>query len=120
VEPGQEGYILNRNEATGSKVSEVQDNLINFRDIEIQIKDVLKKAGYKPPNQQRERGGVENEVLMPKISDRDMSIAINMDLKLFVQRFFEFVHMTASVAEIHDFVSKMMQSDFIKDREAKI
>ena len=43
-----------------------------------------------------------------------------MDLKLFIQRFYEFVHITNNVAEIHDFVDKLMASDFIKDKEAKV
>jgi len=44
---------------------------------------VLKKAGYKAPNQQRERGGEENELLVSNLNEKDFSIAINMDLKLF-------------------------------------
>lgn len=30
---------------------ELKSNKINFKDVELQLKDVLKKAGYKPPNQ---------------------------------------------------------------------
>jgi len=59
-------------------------------------------------------------MLVQRISDKDLSIAINMDLKLFVQRFFEFVHLTSNVAEMHDFVNKLMNSEFIADRDAKI
>jgi len=44
----------------------------------------LKKAGYKPPNQQRERAKDEFEHLLPTITEKDLSIAINMDLKLFI------------------------------------
>jgi hypothetical protein len=44
VEPGQPGYIMNRNEGKPQQIQmEVAENSINFRDIEIQIKDVLKK-----------------------------------------------------------------------------
>jgi hypothetical protein len=57
---------------------------------------------------------------LPTITEKDLSVAINMDLKLFIQRFFEYVHMTKSVEEIHDFVNKLMQSDFISDRRAKV
>jgi hypothetical protein len=83
VEPGQEGYIMNRNEASADIVKEIKSNQINFKDVEVQIKDVLKKQNYKAPNQARERGGKEDEPFMPNISERDLSIAINMDLKLF-------------------------------------
>lgn len=30
---------------------EMRNNKINFKDIELQLKEVLKKANYKPPNQ---------------------------------------------------------------------
>ena len=83
---------------------EIKSGKINFRDVEIQIKDVLKKAGYKAPNQIRVKGNQDNEELMPSITEKDLSVAINMDLKLFTQRFFEFIHMTKNVEEIHDFV----------------
>jgi hypothetical protein len=79
----------------------------------------LKKAGYKAPNQQRERGGDENEKLVPQISEDEYSVAINMDLKLFIQRFNEFINMTESFSEIHDYVHKLMTSDFVKDRQSK-
>lgn len=39
---------------------------------------------------------------------------------MFVQRFFEFVHATQNVAEIHDFVHKLMKSNFIQDKAAKL
>jgi hypothetical protein len=42
-----------------------------------------------------------------------LSIAINIDLKLFTQRFFEFAHMTKNVSEIHDFVGKLMANEDI-------
>lgn len=42
-----------------------------------------------------------------------------MDLKLFNQRFFEFVHLTENVQEIHDFVAKLMSSNFIQDMKAQ-
>lgn len=38
-----------------------------------------------------------------------------MDLRLYIQRFFEFVHLTENVQEIHDFVAKLMSSNFIVD-----
>ena len=76
---------------------EIRLNIINYKDVEIQLKDVLKKAGYKPPNQARERSQVEDEVILPTIKEEDLSVAINMDFKLFVQRFFEFVHLTENV-----------------------
>jgi hypothetical protein len=43
-----------------------------------------------------------------------------MDLKLFTQRFFEFVHMTKNVSEIHDFVHQLMGSELVKDKTAKV
>ena len=73
---------------------------------------MLKKQGYKAPNQQRERGDAQ-EMLLPNITENDLSIAINIDLKLFTQRFFEFVHMTKNFSEIHYFVNKFMHSEEI-------
>jgi hypothetical protein len=82
---------------------------------------VLKKQGYKAPNQQRERGGEAMEVLLPSITEKDLSIAINIDLRLFTQRFFEFAHMTKNVSEIHDFVRKIMESEEINSsRDAQV
>ena len=46
---------------------EIRLNIINYKDVEIQLKDVLKKAGYKPPNQQRERSQADKEVILPTI-----------------------------------------------------
>jgi len=43
-----------------------------------------------------------------------------MDLKLFVQRFIEFVHLTENTQELHDFVAKLMSSNFIINKEAQI
>lgn len=87
--------------------------------MEIQLKDVLKKAGYKPPSQQRERSTKVEEAIVPTISEQDLSVAVNMDLRLFIQRFLEFVHLTENVQEIHDFVAKLMSSNFIVDLEAQ-
>lgn len=69
VEPGQQGYILNKNEGTNNLEEELRLNIINYKDVEIQLKDVLKKAGYKPPSQQRERSTKENEVMTQTINE---------------------------------------------------
>lgn len=42
-----------------------------------------------------------------------------MDMKLFTQRFFEFVHLTKTFSEIHDFVHKLLKDSYIKDKTAK-
>jgi len=63
VEPGQPGYILGRHDATMNLVDEIKAGKINFKDVESQVKDKLKKAGYKAPNLQRERGTQEHELL---------------------------------------------------------
>ena len=42
---------------------------MNYKDVEIQLKDVLKKAGYKPPSQQRERSTKVEEAIVPTISE---------------------------------------------------
>ena len=81
---------------------------------------MLKKAGYKAPNQQRERGGDEKELLVSNLKEKDFSIAINMDLKLFTQRFFEFIHITKNFSEIHDFVQKLMESEYVGTYESKV
>lgn len=57
---------------------------MNFKDFEGQLREQLKKAGYKPPSRQRERAEDKFEHLMPSITEKDLSIAINMDLKLFI------------------------------------
>jgi hypothetical protein len=120
VEPGQPGYVMSRNEGQMNIEQEIRSNKINFKDVELQLKDVLKKAGYKAPNQQRVKGGEEHEKLEPTIAEDEFSVAINMDLKLFVQRFYEHVHITKNFAEIHDYVHKLMTSEFVKDRRAKV
>ena len=61
-----------------------------------------------------------NIELTQKMTDKDMSMAINIDLRLFTQRYFEFVHQTQNVSEIHDFVNKLMNSDFIDGYDAKV
>lgn len=43
-----------------------------------------------------------------------------MDMKLFTQRFFEFVHLTKTFSEIHDFVHKLLKDSYIKDKAAKV
>lgn len=62
---------------------EIRSNCISYRDFELQLKDVLKKAGYKPPYLVKERGTEEREVIHPTIPEKDLAIAINADLKLF-------------------------------------
>ena len=39
VEPGQQGYILNRNEAQTTIKDEIQMGFMNFKDFEIQLRD---------------------------------------------------------------------------------
>lgn len=94
-------------------------NRINFKDFELQLKDALKKAGYKAPTVQK-GDKFADDGLQLNISPQDYSLAINMDLKLFTQRFFEFIHMTKNFFEIHEFVNKLMQSEMIKSRQAKV
>ena len=50
VEPGQDGYVMNKIDAEANIKVEITSNVINFRDVESNIKESLKKAGYKPPN----------------------------------------------------------------------
>ena len=54
------------------------------------------------------------------VHDQDISNAINIDLKLFSQRFFEFVRGTKNFSEIHSFVHDLMNQDNLKDRESKV
>ena len=42
--PGSAGYIMNRNDGVSSNINDlIRQNKINFRDIEVQLKEVLKK-----------------------------------------------------------------------------
>ena len=50
VEPGQQGYTMNIIEGQVDVDEEIKTGMINFKDVEVQLKDVLKKAGYKAPN----------------------------------------------------------------------
>lgn len=50
VEPGQQGYTMNIIEGQVDVDEEIRTGMINFKDVEVQLKDVLKKAGYKAPN----------------------------------------------------------------------
>jgi hypothetical protein len=44
-----------------------------------------------------------------------------MDLKLFTQRFYEFVNMTESFSEVHDYVHKLCTTSAVSsNREAKV
>ena len=54
------------------------------------------------------------------IKEKDISIAINMDLKIFTQRFFEFVNQTTNYSELHNYVHMLMQSDAINNFENKV
>ena len=123
VEPGMQGYTQNIVESKVCVDDEIKTGMINFKDVELQLKDVLKKAGYKAPNQQRDRGGGENEILtsvgVAAIDDHEISFAINMDLKLFILRFFEFIHITKTYSEIHNFVHKLIKDYYIKTVEEK-
>lgn len=123
VEPGMQGYVQNIVESKVNVDDEIKTGMINFKDIELQLKDVLKKAGYKAPNQQRDRGGAENELLesvaVAQIDDHELSFAINMDLKLFTLRFFEFIHVTRTYSEIHDFVHKLLKDSYISSIDEK-
>ena len=50
VEPGMPGYVQGVVESKVSVDDEIRTGMINFKDVEMQIKDALKKAGFKPPN----------------------------------------------------------------------
>ena len=43
------------------------------------------------------------------IKEKDLSIAINMDFKLYTLRFFEFVNKSTNFIEIHDYVHMLMR-----------
>ena len=94
--------------------------MINFKDVESQVKDFLKRAGYKQPNLVKERGASLEELLEQELSDPERQKFINSDYKLFVQSFFEFCDFTEHVSEIHDFIEKMWKSSFIVARDGKL
>lgn len=49
--PGSAGYIMNRYDGADQNIADlIRQNKMNFRDLEVQLKDVLKKQGYKAPN----------------------------------------------------------------------
>ena len=43
-----------------------------------------------------------------------------MDFKLFTQRFYEYIHVTKHFSEMHDFVQKLMESEFIATHDGKV
>lgn len=43
-----------------------------------------------------------------------------MDLKLYIHKFNEYINMTESYSEIHDYVHFLMTSDFVVDRQSKL
>ena len=74
---------MNRLEGAVAFEDEILNAEMNFKDVELQLRDILKKAGYQPPNQQRDRNTVENEYLVSSMKEEDFSVAINLDFKLF-------------------------------------
>lgn len=68
--------------------------MINYKDVESMIRDFLRKAGYKAPNQIKERGIEEKEVIKQNISDKDLQNTVNGDFMLFLKRFIEFNQQT--------------------------
>ena len=64
VEPGQPGYVLNRTETQEGLTEQLSQHMVNFRDIEGQVKDFLKRAGYKQPNLVKDRGPSEVEAVV--------------------------------------------------------
>ena len=84
---------MDRNDGRSKLRDEILRNEMNFKDFEIIIKEALNKQSYKQPYVNREKDlDDQNEVIKPNITDKELSMAINIDLKLFTQRFFEFVH----------------------------
>ena len=84
---------MDRNDGRSKLRDEILRNEMNFTDFEIIIKEALNKQSYKQPYVNREKDlDDQNEVIKPNITDKELSMAINIDLKLFTQRFFEFVH----------------------------
>ena len=84
VEPGQKGYIMERNEGQSNLKLEIKKNVMNFKDFEMVIKDVLNMQGYKQPYVNREKDMEDpNSELTQTITDKDLSMCINVDLKLF-------------------------------------
>jgi endonuclease III-like uncharacterized protein len=43
-----------------------------------------------------------------------------LDFKFFVQRFYEFIQSTKDASELQNFVEKLVTSEFIKEKEAKL
>lgn len=84
---------MDRNDGRSKLRDEILRNEMNFKYFEIIIKEALNKQSYKQPYVNREKDlDDQNEVIKPNITDKELSMAINIDLKLFTQRFFEFVH----------------------------
>ncbi len=55
IEPGLPGFVLCRNDGVVTVRDEVRHNLINFKDFEVQLKELLEDDHYKQPRQKRER-----------------------------------------------------------------
>lgn len=95
--------------------------MIDLVDIEVRIRDALFKAGFNIESFNQEMiDETKNQKNSEIIQDQDLSSAINIDLKLFAQRFFEYVRGTKNFSEIHTFVHDLMGQDYTKDRENKV
>ena len=81
------------------------------------MKVQLARLDYDEPSGYQEMQRAKNEKILLDISPKDLSRAMNMDLRLFIGRFFEFTHNTYQMREIHDFVDKIMNtSEFTESR----
>ena len=81
--------------------------LFNFREFEQMIKGALTKSGYKPPVKKRERAIIEEELTM-SMAERELSMACQSDLQLYIKNYMEFLDIFKDADELNDLALKIL------------
>ena len=81
--------------------------LFNFREFEQMIKGALTKSGYKPPVKKRERAIIEEELTM-SMAERELSMACQSDLQLYIKNYMEFLDIFKDADELNDLSLKIL------------
>jgi hypothetical protein len=82
--------------------------IFNFREFEQLIKNSLNKAGYKPPGMVRERT-IKEDILIMNMAEKDLSLACQADLQLFIKNYMEFIDKYKDATELDDLALKILE-----------